>query len=82
MTDSRTPTPVRSPCVKVCEMDPVSGLCRGCQRTQDERDWWIAYSDQQQRDVLRRCEQRRGVLASGTGVLAPSMGIVVSRRRK
>ena len=82
MIDSRTPTPVRSPCVKVCEMDPVSGLCRGCQRTQDERDWWIAYSDQQQRDVLRRCEQRRGVLVSGTGVLAPSMGIVESRRRK
>jgi predicted Fe-S protein YdhL (DUF1289 family) len=41
----------------------------------------VAYSDQQQRDVLQRCEQRREVLASGTGELAPSMGVVESRRK-
>ena len=82
MIDSRTPTPVRSPCVKVCEIDPANGLCRGCQRTQDERDWWIAYSDVQQREVLRRCEQRREVLASCAAGLATNMGSVESRRRK
>jgi len=76
-----TPMPVRSPCVKVCEMDPVTQLCRGCHRTQEERDWWVAYSDAQQRDVLLRCEQRRVVLAGGGGELAPSMGIVESRRK-
>ena len=76
-----TPMPVRSPCVKVCEMDATTRLCRGCFRTQDERDWWVAYTDEQQRDVLRRCEQRREVLAAGKGELAPSMGIVESRRR-
>lgn len=77
-----TPTPVRSPCVKVCQMDPVTQLCLGCSRTQEERDWWVAYTDQQQRDVLARCEQRRAVLAAGTGELAPSMGIVESRRKR
>ena len=82
MIDGHTPIPVRSPCVKVCEIDPDNGLCRGCRRTQEERDWWVAYSDQQQREVLARCEQRREVLASGLGVLAPSMGVVESRRRK
>lgn len=81
MIDSRTPTPVRSPCIKVCELDPENGLCHGCRRTRDERDWWIAYSDQQQREVLQRCEQRRAVLASGCGVLASNMGTVESRRR-
>ncbi len=81
MSDATTPTPVRSPCVKVCEMDPGNGLCRGCLRTQEERDWWVAYSELQQRDVLRRCEQRRAVIATGEGELAPSMGIVESRRR-
>ena len=30
---SLTPTPVRSPCVKVCEMDEAVGLCKGCCRT-------------------------------------------------
>lgn len=82
MQNSHTPTPVRSPCVKVCELDPATALCRGYYRTQDERDWWVACSDVQQREVLQRCEQRRAVLASGSGDLAPSMGIVESRRRK
>jgi len=82
MNKSRTPTPVRSPCVKVCELDSANGLCRGCYRTQDERGWWVAYSDHQQREVLQRCEQRRAVLACGEGELAPSMGIVEPRRKK
>ena len=77
-----TPTPVRSPCVKVCEIDPATQLCRGCRRTQEERDWLVAYSEQQQREVLQRCEQRRAVLAAGQGEFAPSMGIVESRRKK
>ena len=81
MNSIRTPTPVRSPCVKVCEMDAASQLCRGCYRTQEERDWWIAYTDQQQKEVLRRCAQRREVLAAGAGELAPSMGIVEPRRK-
>ncbi len=80
--DAMTPMPVRSPCVKVCELDPANGLCRGCHRTQEERDWWVAYSDAQQREVMRRCEQRREVLAIGEGELAPSMGIVESRRKR
>ena len=80
--DASTPMPVRSPCVKVCELDPANGLCRGCHRTQEERDWWVAYSDVQQREVLRRCEQRRAVLAGGEGEPAPSMGIVESRRKE
>jgi len=28
-------------------MDPVTQLCLGCCRTQEERDWWVAYSDAQ-----------------------------------
>ena len=74
--------PVRSPCVKVCQMDDATKLCLGCCRTQEERDWWVAYTDDQQREVLRRCEQRHEVLAAGEGQLTPSMGIVESRRKR
>ena len=81
MNKTLTPTPVRSPCVKVCEMDEAIGLCKGCFRTQDERDWWVAYTDAQQLEVLRRCEQRREVVKLGSGDLAPSMGEVVSKRK-
>jgi predicted Fe-S protein YdhL (DUF1289 family) len=62
-------------------MDPATQLCRGCHRTQEERDWWVAYSEDQKRDVLLRCAQREHVLRSGKGDLAPSMGIVESRRK-
>ena len=81
MGKTSTPNPVRSPCVKVCEMDEAIGLCRGCFRTRDERDWWIAYTDEQQREVLRRCEQRREAIRQGGSELAPSMGQVLSRRK-
>ena len=78
---SHTPTPVRSPCIKVCEMDDAVGLCKGCCRTQDERDWWVAYTDAQQREVLQRCEQRREALSQGRTDLAPSMGQVESKQK-
>lgn len=82
MNKAVTPTPVRSPCVKVCEMDPATALCKGCFRTQEERDWWVAYSPDQQRDVLQRCAQRADAIRCGSGELAPSMGTVESPRRK
>ena len=66
---------------EMVEMDEAVGLCKGCMRTQDERDWWVAYSDAQQREVLRRCEQRREALREGRGDLAPSMGPVEPKRR-
>jgi len=32
-----------SPCVSVCQMDPMTGYCVGCLRTIDEiRDWIIS----------------------------------------
>ncbi|MBI1395393.1 MAG: DUF1289 domain-containing protein [Betaproteobacteria bacterium] len=51
--------PVESPCIKVCVMDEVTGLCRGCLRTLDEIAWWSGMSDHEKRDVLARLEARR-----------------------
>lgn len=82
MNSAITPTPVRSPCVKVCEMDETTKLCKGCYRTQNEREWWVAYSEQQQRDVLNRCAQRRDAIRDGRSDFAPCMGTVESRRRR
>jgi uncharacterized protein len=32
---------VESPCISVCTMDEMSGLCLGCYRTLEEiQDWW------------------------------------------
>jgi len=29
-----------SPCISICKTDPVSGLCYGCARTNEEKKLW------------------------------------------
>jgi predicted Fe-S protein YdhL (DUF1289 family) len=82
MNSAITRIPVRSLCVPVCEMDTAIQLCKGRFRTQDERDGWPAYTDEQQREVLSRCDQRRVAVMGGVGEIPPCMGPVVSRRRR
>jgi hypothetical protein len=48
-----------SPCIKVCQMDPVRGVCIGCCRTLDEIARWSAMSDQEQFQVLEELPERR-----------------------
>jgi uncharacterized protein len=49
-----------SPCISVCQMDPVTGWCIGCQRTLDEiRDWIISTPEQRQK-ILDAIAERRG----------------------
>jgi uncharacterized protein len=32
---------IQSPCIGVCSMDDLTGLCQGCYRTLTEiQDWW------------------------------------------
>jgi len=55
---------VASPCISVCELDPASGLCRGCLRTLDEIAAWSVLDANGKRAVLaalpaRRLEQER-----------------------
>lgn len=50
---------VASPCVNVCQMDPQTGLCRGCLRTIDEIAGWMDYSTAEKLQVLERLDERR-----------------------
>ena len=43
-----------SPCVKVCVVNPETGLCLGCRRSTDEISRWPRMT----------VEERRGVLAA------------------
>jgi uncharacterized protein len=56
---SLPPRHVPSPCVKVCELDPVTRICRGCLRTIDEIADWVEFGDEEKRAVLERIERRR-----------------------
>jgi predicted Fe-S protein YdhL (DUF1289 family) len=50
---------IRSPCVNVCQMNPFTGLCRGCFRTLDEIAGWLDFSVSERLEVLERIDQRR-----------------------
>jgi len=56
---STKPGEVASPCVNVCQMDPQTGLCRGCLRTLDEIAGWMDYTVSEKLEVLGRLDERR-----------------------
>ena len=49
---------VPSPCISVCRMDAVTGLCEGCFRTLDEIGAWGMSSDAQKRETWARLVER------------------------
>ncbi|HEY6579015.1 MAG TPA: DUF1289 domain-containing protein [Rhizomicrobium sp.] len=51
-------SPVVSPCIKVCAIDPTTGLCAGCARTLDEIARWSAMSDAQRAQIMRELPGR------------------------
>ena len=49
---------VKSPCIDVCKIDKISGLCRGCLRTVPEIKAWKDLSHKQQNALLAELERR------------------------
>ena len=43
---------IETPCIKVCVIDPASGLCRGCGRTLDEIALWGSMSGEERRRIM------------------------------
>jgi hypothetical protein len=60
MSADRDHAPVASPCISVCAIDPVTGLCSGCLRTLDEIAVWSVLDDDEKRMVLAEIAIRRG----------------------
>lgn len=50
---------MKSPCVKVCQMDPQRGVCLGCARTLEEIGRWGAMTPAEREDVLAALPARR-----------------------
>ncbi len=49
---------IESPCVKVCVMHPVTGLCVGCHRTAAEIGAWSLLSPEARRMVMAELPAR------------------------
>ena len=53
---------VASPCVSICNIDDVTGLCEGCFRTLDEIAVWSQMDNAAKREVWSRITQRAAQL--------------------
>ena len=53
---------VRSPCVKVCVMDPARGVCLGCCRSLDEIARWSGMSNAERETIMEELRSRRKAL--------------------
>ncbi|WP_323031622.1 DUF1289 domain-containing protein [Brachymonas denitrificans] len=47
-----------SPCINVCQIDPASGLCRGCWRTLDEIAHWAVLDEEEKQAIWRALPAR------------------------
>ena len=56
---------VASPCVSVCVIDPVSGLCAGCYRTLEEIAGWIDLSTAARRAIAGELAKRKALHGAG-----------------
>ena len=49
---------IDTPCVKLCVVDPESGICIGCGRTRREIAGWIAMAPAERRGVMAGLDER------------------------
>lgn len=49
---------MKSPCVNICVVDPVSQFCIGCGRTRDEIASWVKFSDDDREYVMEKLPAR------------------------
>ena len=49
---------MKSPCLNVCVIDPISSFCIGCGRTTEEIAGWTQYTDDQRESVTHDLANR------------------------
>ena len=50
---------MKSPCIKVCQMDPARGVCIGCCRKLEEIARWGAMSERERDEIMSNLGERR-----------------------
>jgi predicted Fe-S protein YdhL (DUF1289 family) len=51
-------TRASSPCVRVCLLDPETGLCEGCGRTREEIGQWFRLSEEERLRIMADLPER------------------------
>jgi uncharacterized protein len=55
---------VETPCIKICVLDPVTGLCIGCGRTGQEIGGWVSMGADERRRVMQALPERLRTMTS------------------
>jgi predicted Fe-S protein YdhL (DUF1289 family) len=50
---------MKTPCIKVCQMDPARGVCIGCCRSLDEIARWGGMTDAERAAIMSELPARR-----------------------
>ena len=59
---SIAPTPVKTPCNKLCIVEGESGLCMGCYRKRSEVAAWGLFSDDEREAIMVTLPARRTLI--------------------
>lgn len=43
---------IATPCIQVCQIDPVTELCQGCGRTLREIGGWLSFGEEERARVM------------------------------
>ena len=57
MTNTKMP----SPCISICQIDPIDGHCTGCYRTREEIASWSRLDASDQQKLISTLQDRRAV---------------------
>jgi hypothetical protein len=58
---------IDTPCIDICEIDALSGLCKGCGRTIDEIAGWSQLSPEERRGIMATLPARLASWDRGKG---------------
>jgi len=71
---------IPSPCIGICQLDPPSGFCIGCARTNAEIAGWRDSSDEERGRILARLPARHMQLPNPSGQANRSSEKCVNRK--
>jgi predicted Fe-S protein YdhL (DUF1289 family) len=50
---------MKSPCIKICQIDPATKHCSGCFRTIKEIATWSRLTEQERHDIMKEIDNRK-----------------------
>lgn len=50
---------MKSPCLKICKLDPTTEFCEVCGRTTEQIQKWTIYNDEQRAQIMKELKRKK-----------------------